>query len=154
MRTLAVVGLLLVCVAWPSALGQAQSRPKPDELAQTVSDANKAKTLADLDAKRLAAATITVVIEHSLMEGKNGNGLIKVRRFKRLAAIDNWLNSQQREDGGPFRDTRPLLKCGQGRCAYDFNGGILHNQLYLHDMYYSSRNGKLYITKLHLLDGD
>jgi hypothetical protein len=154
MRKLAPIGLLLICVAWSSGSGQAQSPQKPDELAQTVSDAYKEKKLADLDKKHLAAGTITVVIEHSLIEGKNGNGLMKVRRFKNLAAIDKWLNSQQREDGSPFRQTKPLLKCGKGRCAYDFDGGILHNQLYLHDLYYSSRDGRLFITKFHLLDGD
>ncbi len=153
MRKLIVVGLLLMCLGY-AVIGQTQSAQKPDELAQTVSDAYKAKTLADLDQKHLAAGTITVVIEHSLMEGKNGNGLIKVRRFKNLAAIDKWLNSQQREDGSPFRETKPLLKCSKGRCAFNFDGGILHNQLYLHDLYYSARNGRLYITRLHLLDGD
>ena len=154
MRQLASIGLILICVAWSSVFGQSQSPHKPAELAQTVSDAYKEKKLADLDKKHLAAGTITVVIEHSLIEGKNGNGLMKVRRFKNFAAIDKWLNSQQREDGSPFRQTKPLLKCGKGSCAYDFDGGILHNQLYLHDLYFSSRNGRLYITKLHLLDGD
>lgn len=154
MRSLTLVGLILICVACSSALGQPQSTMKPDELAQIVSEAYKAKTLAGLDAKHLAASTVTVVIEHSLMEGKNGKGLMKVRQFKSLAAIDKWLISQDRGDGAPFRETMPLLKCGQGRCAYDFNGGILHNQLYLHDLYYTSRNGRLYITKIHLLDGD
>lgn len=154
MKKPALVGLLLICVAGSAVSGQTQSRQKPDELAQTVSKAYKGKALADLDKKHLAAGTVTVVIEHSLMEGKNGNGLMKVRRFKNLAAIDKWLNSQQREDGSPFRETKPLLKCSKGRCAFDFNGGILHNQLYLHDLYYSSRNGLLFITKLHLLDGD
>ena len=150
MRKLAPIGLLLICAAWFSGSGQAQSPQKPNELAQTVSDAYKEKKLADLDKKYLAAGTITVVIEHSLIEGKNGNGLMKVRRFKNLAAIDKWLNSQQREDGSPFRQTKALLKCGKGRCAYDFDGGILHNQLYLHDLYYSSRNGRLFITKFHI----
>lgn len=154
MKTLAFVGLLLMFIACPAVIGQTQSQQKPDELAQSISDAYKAKTLADLDKQHLVAGTITVVIEHSLMEGKNGKGLMKVRRFKTLAAIDKWLNSQQREDGSPFRETKPLKKCTRGRCAYDFDGGILHNQLYLHDLYYSSRNGRLYITKLHLLDGD
>jgi hypothetical protein len=154
MRELAPIGLLLICVAWSSASAQTQSPQKPSELAQTVSDAYKEKKLADLDKKHLAAGTITVVIEHSLIEGKNGNGLMKVRRFKNLAAIDKWLNSKLEEDGTPFRQTMPLLKCSRGRCAFNFDGGILHNQLYLHDLYYSSRNGRLYITKLHLLDGD
>jgi hypothetical protein len=154
MKRRAFIGLLLICIAGSAILGQSQSPQRPDELAKTVSDAYKEKQLADLDKKRLGAGTITVVIEHSLIEGKNGNGLMKVRRFKNLAAIDQWLNSKLEEDGTPFRQTMPLLKCSKGRCAFNFDGGILHNQLYLHDLYYSSRNGRLYITKLHLLDGD
>ena len=153
MRKTAFLSLLLICVACPTAIGQTSSPQKPDELAKLVSEAYKSKTLAGLDAKHLAGP-VALVIEHSLMEGKNGNGLIKVKQFKNLAAIDKWLNSQEREDGTPFRQTMPLLKCSKGRCAYDFNGGILHNQLYLHDLYYSSRNARLYITKIHLLDGD
>jgi hypothetical protein len=154
MRKLAPIGLLLICIGWSAVSGQIQSPQKPAELAKTVSDAYKQKKLGDLDKKHLAAGTITVVIEHSLIEGKNGNGLMKVRHFKNLAAIDKWLNSKLEEDGTPFRQTMPLLKCSKGRCAFNFDGGILHNQLYLHDLYYSSRNGRLYITKLHLLDGD
>src|SRR4030095_13050341 len=95
MRRLTVVGLLLVCIAWPSAFGQSPSRQKPEDLAQTVSDAYKAKTLAELDQKHLGAGTITLVIEHSLMEGKNGNGLIKVRRFNNLAAIGETVGALQ-----------------------------------------------------------
>lgn len=154
MRTQAFVGFLLICIAFSAIIGQSQSQQKPVELAQTISDAYKDKKLADLDKKHLAVGTITVVIEHSLMEGKNGNGLMTVKRFKNFAAIDKWLNSKQREDGSPFRETKPLLKCSKGRCAFDFDGGILHNQLYLHDIYYGSRKGRLYINKLHLLDGD
>ena len=154
MRKLTFVGLLLAGLSWPALNAEAQSPTKPDELAQTVSNAYKEKTLANLDAKHLAAGTITLVIEHSLVEGKNGNGLMKVKRFKNLAAVDKWLTSQEREEGAPFRQVMPLLKCNRGRCAYNFDGGILHNQLYLHDLYYTSRNGRLYITKLHLLDGD
>lgn len=151
MNKLTLVTLLLIL----PATAFAQTPPnKPAELAQVVSEAYKAKTLADLDKKHLAAGTIIVVIEHSLMEGKNGNGLIVTKRFKNLASVDKWLNSKQREDGSPFRQTMPLLKCKGGRCAYNFDGGILHNQLYLHDLYYIARNGKLIITKLHLLDGD
>src|SRR4249919_335078 len=115
MRTLAPIGLLLICVSWSSVSGQTRSPQKPNELAQTVSDAYKEKKLADLDKKHLAAGTITVVIEHSLIEGKNGNGLMKVRQFKNLAAIDKWLNSKLEEDGTPFRQIMPLLKCSKSR---------------------------------------
>ena len=119
MQKLAPIGLLLTCIAWSSVSGQTPSPQKPAELAKTVSDAYQEKKLADLDKNRLGAGTITVVIEHSLIESKNGNGLMKVRRFKNLAAIDQWLNSQQREDGSPFRQTKPLLKCAVRRARWN-----------------------------------
>lgn len=154
MRKLLGTGFLIVVATCVPVFGQSSSKQKPEELAQTVSEAYKAKTLADLDAKQLAGPTVTLVIEHSLMEGKNGNGLIVTRRFKNFAAIDKWLKSKEREEGAPFRQTKPLLRCAKGRCSYNFDGGILHNNLYLHDIYYSSRNGRLYLIKIHLLDGD
>jgi hypothetical protein len=112
MRKMAFLGLLLICVAGPTATGQTSSPQKPAELAKLVSEAYKSKTLAGLDAKHLAGP-VALVIEHSLMEGKNGNGLIKVKQFKNLAAIDKWLNGQERGDGTPFRQTMPLLTCSK-----------------------------------------
>jgi hypothetical protein len=149
MRKLLATGFIIAIAACAPVVGQSSSKPKPEELAQTVSEAYKAKALADLDKKHLAASTVTLVIEHSLTEGR-----IATRRFKNLAAIDTWLTKQEREEGSPFRQTMPLLRCARGRCSYNFDGGILHNQLYLHDIYYSSRNRRLLITKIHLLDGD
>jgi hypothetical protein len=129
--------------------------PSPDqairELAAAVEKAYEAKSLGTLDAKPSTLGTVSVVIEHSLAEGK---GQFEVRRFKNLAAVDQWLKGREREDGSPFRQTRPLRECNRGRCSYDFDGGVLHNQLYLHDIYYSIRRGRPYITKIHLLDGD
>ena len=149
MRKLLGIGFIIGLAACAPVVGQSNTKPKPEELAQTVSEAYKAKTLADLDKKHLAASTVTLVIEHSLGEGK-----FVTRRFKNLAAVDKWLTKQEREEGSPFRQTMPLRRCARGRCSYNFDGGILHNQLYLHDIYYSSRNGRLLITKIHLLDGD
>ena len=149
MRKLLSISFIIALAACGSVVGQSGTKTKPEELAQIVSEAYKAKTLADLDKKHLAAGTVTLVIEHSLTEGK-----FVTRRFKNLAALDRWLIKQEREEGSPFRQTMPLLRCARGRCSYNFDGGILHNQLYLHDIYYSSRNGRLLITKIHLLDGD
>ncbi len=149
MRKLLGIGFIIAIAVCVPVLGQSSTKQKPEELAQTVSEAYKAKSLADLDKKHLAASNVTLVIEHSLTEGK-----ITTRRFKNLAAIDRWLTKQEREEGAPFRQTMPLLRCAKGRCSYNFDGGILHNNLYLHDIYYSARNGRLLITKIHLLDGD
>jgi hypothetical protein len=91
------------------------------------------------------------VIEHSLGEGK---GQFVRKSFKTFAQLDSWLKKRETDEGAPFRQLMPLKKCAKGRCSYNFDGGILHNQLYLHDLYYGFRNGRLYIVKLHLLDGD
>ena len=154
MRRLSGPLLLVLIAVCPAIVGQSSTKNKPADLAQTVSQAYKKKTLAELDKKRLAANTVTLVIEHSIAEGKDGNGLIVTRRFKNFAAVDKWLKSQEREEGAPFRQTMPLLRCAMGRCSYNFDGGILHNNLYLHDIYYSAGNGRILITKIKLLDGD
>lgn len=146
--------LLMIIAVCPAIVGQSSTKNKPADLAETFSEAYKAKTLADLDKKRLTGGAVTLVIEHSIAEGKDGNGLIVTRRFKNFAAMDKWLKRQEREEGAPFRQTKPLLRCARGRCSYSFDGGILHNNLYLHDIYYSSGSGRMLITKIKLLDGD
>src|SRR6185436_5548886 len=121
-----------------------------DQLQQQVAEAYKTKTMRTLDEKKLLQGSLLVVIEHSLIEGK---GQYVRRRFKTFAQLDDWLKKQEREEGAPFRQVMPLKKCSKGRCAYNFDNGILHNQLYLHDLYYRFRNGKPYLIRIDLLDG-
>jgi hypothetical protein len=156
MKQLIAALLLTVFTTSASILGQADSSQKAiHDLQQKIAAAYKENNLASLDAKHLFVGSIRVVIEHSIAEGKNGNALTESRRFTNLASIDKWIKKRRTDDDNtPFNETMPLLRCRQGRCAYNFDGGILHNHLYLHDLYYGVRNGRPYVTKIHLLDGD
>ena len=133
-----------------SPLAQAQ-KTSIDKLHQSIAETYKAKTMSTLDQKQLVHASFVVRIVHSLMEGK---GSVVSRRFKTLAEFDSWLKKREREEGAPFRQVSEIVKCSRGHCAYNYDGGILHNQLYLHDIYYRFRNGRPYITRIDLLDGD
>jgi len=107
--------------------------------------------MAKLDEQKLVQGSLIVRIVHSLTEGK---GSVVRRQFKTFAQFDAWLKKHEREEGSPFRQVSELVKCAKGHCAYNYDSGILHNQLYLHDIYYSFRNGKPYVTRIDLLDGD
>jgi len=151
----ATTAVLLVFFAALTSFSQSNGRQKTiQELQQKIADAYKQNNLASLDGKNLVAGSVKVVIEHSLVEGKNGDELIETRQFKTLAAIDAWIKKRREDDNTPFNEIRPLLRCSRGRCAYNFDGGIDHNHLYLHDVYYGFRSGRPYITRIHLLDGD
>ena len=152
MRIIGTTVMLLAMLGAAFIIAAAQTPTNSIDQVQTaVAEAYKAKTLGTLDKKKLINGSLLVVIEHSLGEGK---GQFVRRRFKTFAQLDSWLKKRETDEGAPFRQLMPLKKCAKGRCSYDFDGGILHNQLYLHDLYYSFRNGRLYVVKLHLLDGD
>ena len=149
MKQVSLAFLLAVLVS-SSALAQAQAE-LVDQLHQSVADTFKTKTMSSLDRKKLIQGSLLVRIVHSLMEGK---GSIVRRQFSTFAQVDAWLKKRETEEGGPFRQVSEVVKCSKGHCAYNYNNGILHNQLYLHDIYYRFRNGKPYITRIDLLDGD
>jgi hypothetical protein len=46
------------------------------------------------------------------------------------------------------------VKCAKGVCTYNFDGGILHNNLYLKKITYGMRGGCPYLKSIYLLDGD
>jgi hypothetical protein len=137
-----------------SSTAHAQSSPGKDALEnldKELSEAYVTKALGKLDASRPPRLKTRVVIEHSLLEGK---GQFVSRTFRTFEQIERWLRSKEGEDGTPFREARPLLRCRRGVCDYDFDGGILHNHLYLRRFSYAYRNGRPYIKTLYLLDGD
>ena len=141
--------LLIVLVA-STALAQDQKKTI-EQLHQSVAEAYKARTMRTLDEKKLIQGSVLIEIVHSLMEGK---GSLVRRRFKSFAQLDNWLKKRETEEGAPFRQVSELVKCAKGHCEYNYDNGILHNQLYLHDIYYRFRNGRPYIVRIDLLDGD
>jgi hypothetical protein len=152
MKRIMVTACLITLIAFQGITVSSHSQQNPiQQFERSFGEAYRAKTLRTLDASHALSGTVTVVIEHSLVEGR---GQFETRRFKSFAKIDEWLKKREREGGVPFRQTMPLIRCTRGRCRYDFNGGILHNQLYIKDFSYRIRSGRAYITRIHLLDGD
>lgn len=119
-----------------------------EQLMKALDEAYNTSTLGRLDARRPYLGGVRVVIEHSI------SGRFERRQFRTLAQAERWLKSREREDGTPFRETRPLEECSRGTCTYDFNGGILHNHLYLQKVSYGLIKGRPYIKTIYLLDGD
>jgi hypothetical protein len=123
-----------------------------EQLVKVVGEAYEGKTLGALDAGRPYRDRVRIVIEHSLA-GDNDKGRFVIKRFTSLARAEAWLKSREHE-AMPARSTMPLTKCAKGVCAYNFDGGILHNNLYLKKITYGSSRGCPYIKTIYLLDGD
>lgn len=124
-----------------------------EQLMKALDEAYSAGKMGRLDARRPYLGSVRLVIEHSI-GGDGGPDSFERRQFKTLAQAERWLKSREREDGTPFRETRPLEECSGGVCTYDFNGGILHNHLYLKKVSYGFTKGRPYIKTIYLLDGD
>ena len=152
MKNLAVtVALILFIIALPVHASSPARKETIEQVVKELSDAYMAKTLGKLDAEHPYMAKVKIVIEHSLGEGKDQ---FEVKEFKTLEKGEQWLKSREREDGTPFREVRTLAGCKRGLCTYDFDGGILHNHLYIQKIAYGYRNGSPYIKTIYLLDGD
>jgi hypothetical protein len=143
--------VLLLSLSMASTVPAQTQKDSIDQLQKSVAETYKAKKMSTLDEKKLIQGSVLIRIVHSLMEGK---GSLVTRRFKTFAQFDAWLKKREREEGAPFRQVSEIVKCAKGHCAYNYDGGILHNQLYLHDIYYRFRKGRPYITRIDLLDGD
>ena len=148
-RFIAALTLLLVLTALPVAAHTPPEKLSIEQLAKSLADAYAAKELGKLDAMRPYLGKVRIVIGHSLVEDSDES-----RTFRTLARAERWLKSLEISDGLPARGSRPLLQCSKGVCEYDFDGGILHNHLYLQSIAYGFRRGRPYIKTIYLLDGD
>ena len=90
-----------------------------EKLENAFSIAYTSDNLSTLDTKRQYRGKVRIVIEYPDADLKD---LSKV--FKTFERVGRWLKSMERQDGIPFRVTRPLIGCKRGRCTYDFDGGI------------------------------
>lgn len=154
MKRLAVLLALALFALSSSVQAQSAGGAKSIErLVDKLETAYANEALGRLDAQRPYLQRVKIVIEHSLA-GDTDKDRFETREFRTLAQAERWLKSRQREDGTPFRNLRPLLNCRRGMCRYDFNGGILHNQLYFQKIAYGYRNGRPFIKTIYLLDGD
>jgi len=142
----AVALLLLVAPSWAQAQTAAK-KETVEELVKALSEAYASKSLGSVAAARPRQARVRIVVEHSI------SGRVEARNFRSLEAGERWLKSREREDG-PARQVMPLKRCRRGLCTYDFDGGILHNNLYLQKVAYGYRGGLPYVKTIYLLDGD
>jgi hypothetical protein len=125
-----------------------------EQLMKAIDEAYMARALGRLDARRPILGRVRIAISHSLAE-EGSKDEYEIRTFRTLAQAERWLRSREIGDERlPRRETRPLYDCKKGTCEYDFNGGILHNHLYLQSVDYVMRGGRAYIKTINLLDGD
>lgn len=131
----------------------ASSNSTIEQLVKSLAEAYTSKTLGKLDAETPYLRKIRIVIEHSLAE-EGAKDSVEVKEFRTLAQAERWLRSREISEGVPARGGMPLEQCSKGVCTFDFNGGILHNHLYLQEIRYGYRRGRPYIKTIFLLDGD
>jgi hypothetical protein len=154
MKHVSVALSLIILISSSSAHAQTSSQQKTiKEIVTTFAEAYSAKSLGRLDADHPYAAKVKIIIEHSISEDADNNGYA-VKRFATLKNAEQWLKSREREDGSPFRAVKPLVQCTSGLCTYDFDGGILHNHLYLKKISYGYLNKRPFIKTIYLYDGD
>lgn len=140
----------------PASSATASSSITIEQLVDSLAVAYTTKSLGSLDASHPYAGKVRIVIEHSIMDAREDadarNGIV-AKSFKTFAQAEKWLASRELGEL-PAREARPLEGCKRGVCTYDFDGGILHNHLYLQQISYGLRRGRPYIKTIYLLDGD
>jgi len=150
-KTLVIV--LALFGLWLPVRAESPCTKQPiQDLAKAIAGAYEGKTLASLDAQKPYLGKVRIVIEHSLAED-NAKDRFVIKWFTSLARAESWLKSREHEEM-PGRESRPLVSCAKGVCTYNFDGGILHNHLYLKKITYGGRSGCPYVKTIYLLDGD
>jgi hypothetical protein len=146
------LALVLFSVAAPMRAQSPCKKQPVENLANQIAEAYEGKTLSRLDKTKPYLGRVRIVIENSLGE-PDDKGRFVIKSFTSLARAEAWLKSRE-HDQMPGRESRPLERCAKGVCTYNFDGGILHNHLYLKKISYSTRSGCPYIKTIYLLDGD
>lgn len=152
MKTIISSLAILVLAFTVSARTVTHSKDSVQKLARDLAAAYEDKKLGSLDAKKPYRGTFKIVIEHSLA-GDEEPGRFVTRTFSSMKKAERWLRSRTTQ-GLPNRQSRKFKACGTSVCSYDFEGGILHNQLYLKKFTFGKSGGKYYIKTIYLLDGD
>ena len=151
MLVTAVAAILLSFSLPVHAQTPCKKQPVQD-LVKAVAEGFETKTVRRLDAQKPYVGRVRIVIEHSLADD-NAKDRFVIRSFSSLARAERWLKSRE-HDEMPGRDTKPLARCAKGVCTYNFDGGIVHNTLYLKKITYGARGGCPYLKTIYLLDGD
>jgi hypothetical protein len=151
-KTLSALALILFALSLPvRAQSPCKQQPVAD-LAKQIAEAYEGKTLSSLDAQKPYLGRVRIIIENSLGE-PDDKGRFVIKSFTSFKKTEAWLKSRE-HDGMPARESRPLKRCAKGVCTFNFDGGILHNHLYLKKISYGTRSGCPYIKTIYLLDGD
>lgn len=138
-----------------SVIAAQETRAQRKRLAQTakiVAVAYQTRDLGRLDRLGLLRGTVKIVIEHSIPQEDSGQFV--VRRFPSFYRVERWLANRHPQPGLPFRAVQSFAGCRRGSCAFDQDGGILHNQLYLKKIVYGFQKGRPFIKELYFYDGD
>jgi hypothetical protein len=152
-KTLIATLTLILFSLWLSVRAQSPCKKESvQDLAKQIAEAYERKTLSSLDVQKPYPGRVKIVIENSLGE-PDDKGRFVIKSFTSLARAEAWLKSRE-HDQMPGRESRPLVRCAKGVCTYNFDGGILHNHLYLKKISYGTRSGCPYIKTIYLLDGD
>ena len=150
-KQLPITIALILSIFSLSAQAQHSSRIATiKKLQDAFSIAYTSDTLGTLDTKRQYRGKVRIVIEYPEADPK---AIYLSKVFKTFGGVGRWLKSREREDGTPFRVTRPLIGCKRGHCTYDFDWGIDHNHLYIDKISYGYKNGRPYIKTVFLLAG-
>ena len=151
-KTFSALALILFAVSLPVRAQSVCKQQPVKDLAKQVAEAYEGKTLSSLDAQKPYLGRVRIVIENSLGE-PDDKGRFVIKSFTSLKKAEAWLKSRE-HDEMPARESRPLVRCAKGVCTFNFDGGILHNHLYLKKISYGTRSGCSYIKTMYLLDGD
>lgn len=151
-KFIVAVAVLVSTISMPVHAQPTCKNETIQQLVKALGEAYESKTLGNLDADRPFAGRFRIVIEHSLADN-DAKGRFVSKWFTSMAKAESWLKSREHEEM-PGRSIKPLRICGKGVCTYDFDGGILHNNLYLKRITYGFRRGCPYIKTIYLLDGD
>jgi hypothetical protein len=145
---ISIAVLLTSLIQMPTFAGTLPQPKTIEQLATSLSEAYEHQSLGQLDATHPHLEKITIVIKDSIRGSK------KIKQVKTFEEGERWLKAYVVGGYGPFRESRPLVRCEQGLCNYNFTAGILHNHLYLEKVAYSYRKEIPYIRAIYLLDGD
>jgi hypothetical protein len=151
-KTLSALALILFALSLPVRAQSVCKQQPVKDLAKAIAEAYESKTLSSLDAQKPYLGRVRIVIENSLGE-PDDKGRFVIKSFTSLKKAEAWLKSRE-HDAMPARESRPLVRCTKGVCTFNFDGGILHNHLYLKKISYGTRSGCPYIKTIYLLDGD
>lgn len=113
-----------------------------EHLAQTLAAAFESGTMSSLDAEKPYLKTVKLVFEDSLSDGKTST------TYKTLQAAEQAFRGKN--ETGNFA-SHQFQNCANGVCS--FEGGVVHNTLFLHKITYTVVKGRPYIKAIHFITG-